>query len=125
MLTSLPITIFAEETQTYVESCYGYASTDLAAELHRQHGIEFDSMTVPSIRGLWRFLRKWRSRNAPRSESRQAQTLERGVSRSSTDVRHNDQFKNCDIGEFNSIFFDLAYYVRWVEIPLLPHDFSK
>src|SRR6202158_223740 len=30
--------IFAEETQTYVKSCYGYASTDLAAELHRQHG---------------------------------------------------------------------------------------
>src|SRR2546425_8142198 len=57
--------------------------------------------------------------------SRQAQTLERGASRSSTDVRHNDQFKNGDIGEFNPIFFDLAYCVRATEIPLLAHDFSK
>jgi ribonuclease HI len=30
--------IFAEDTQTYVESCYAYTTTDLAAELHRQHG---------------------------------------------------------------------------------------
>jgi hypothetical protein len=30
--------IFSEETQTYVESCYAFASTALAAELHRQHG---------------------------------------------------------------------------------------
>jgi ribonuclease HI len=30
--------IFCEDTQTYVESCYAFASTDLAAELHRQHG---------------------------------------------------------------------------------------
>jgi hypothetical protein len=36
LLISLPITIFAEETQAYVESYYGYASTDMAAELHRQ-----------------------------------------------------------------------------------------
>ena len=41
--------------------------------------------------------------------SRQAQTLERGASRSSIDVRHNNQFENPDIGEFNSIFLDLAY----------------
>ena len=61
----------------------------------------------------------------PTPESRQAQTLERGVSRSPTDVRHNDQFKNRDIGEFNSIFFDLAYCVRGTKIPLLAHDFSK
>src|SRR3989441_12877900 len=59
------------------------------------------------------------------NKSRQAQTLERGASRSSTDVRHNDQFKNRDIGEFNSIFLDLAYCVRATEIPLLAHDFSK
>jgi len=44
--------------------------------------------------------------------SRHAQTLERGVSRSSTDVRHNDQFKNRDIGDLNSILFDLAFCVR-------------
>ena len=30
--------IFSEETQTYVESCYAFASTALAAELQRQHG---------------------------------------------------------------------------------------
>ena len=30
--------IFSEGTQTYVESCYAFASTALAAELHRQHG---------------------------------------------------------------------------------------
>ena len=58
-------------------------------------------------------------------ESTQAQTLERGASRSSTDVRHNDQFKNRDIGDFNSIFLDLAYCVKWAEIPLLAHNFSK
>jgi hypothetical protein len=39
--------------------------------------------------------------------------------------RHNDQFENPDIGEFNSIFFDLAYRVRRAEIPLLAHNFSK
>jgi hypothetical protein len=52
LLTSLPITIFAEKTQAYVESCYGYASTDLAAELHRQHGhgVRFnDSPEYPQI----------------------------------------------------------------------------
>src|SRR5438309_7841043 len=59
------------------------------------------------------------------NKSRQAQTLERGASRCSTDVRHNDQFKNRDIGDFNSIFLDLAYCVKWAEIPLLAHDFSK
>ncbi len=58
-------------------------------------------------------------------ESGTAQTLERGASRSSTDVRHNDQFKNRDIGDFNSIFLDLACCVRWAEIPLLAHNFSK
>jgi hypothetical protein len=30
--------IFSEGTQTYVESCYAFASTALAGELHRQHG---------------------------------------------------------------------------------------
>ena len=42
------------------------------------------------------------------SDSRHAQTLERGASRSSTDVRHDDQFKNGDIRKFNMIFLDLA-----------------
>src|SRR5205807_10297752 len=42
------------------------------------------------------------------NKSRQAQTLERGASRSSTDVRHNDQFKHRDIREFNLIFFDFG-----------------
>src|SRR5205823_4027300 len=59
------------------------------------------------------------------NKSRQAQTLERGASRSSTDVRHNDQFKHRDIREFNLIFLDFVYRVRWAEIPLLAHDFSK
>src|ERR1039457_3839546 len=62
---------------------------------------------------------------AGRSEPRQAQTLERGASRSSTGVRHNDQFKNGDIGEFNLIFLDLAYCLRRIEIPLLAHNLSK
>jgi hypothetical protein len=42
----------SEETQPYVESCYGYASTDLAAELHPQHGYRFrfnDSPEYPQI----------------------------------------------------------------------------
>jgi ribonuclease HI len=30
--------IFSEDTQSYVESCYAFATTALAAELHRQHG---------------------------------------------------------------------------------------
>jgi hypothetical protein len=29
--------IFSENSQSYVESCYAFASSDLAAELHRQH----------------------------------------------------------------------------------------
>src|ERR1017187_10548785 len=62
---------------------------------------------------------------AGRSESRQAQTLERGASRSSTDVRHDNQFKNCDIREFNLKFLDLACCLRGTEIPLLAHNFSK
>ena len=56
---------------------------------------------------------------------RQAQTLEGGVSHSSTSVRHNDQFQNSDIRQFNLIFLDLAYCVRGTKIPLLPHNFSK
>jgi hypothetical protein len=56
---------------------------------------------------------------------RDAQTLKRGASRSSTDVRDYDQFKNGDTRKFNSIFFDLASRVRWAEIPLLAHNFSK
>src|SRR5438445_1006730 len=59
------------------------------------------------------------------NKSRQAQTLERGASRSSTDVRHNDQFKHRDIREFNLIFLDFVYRIRWAEIPLLAHDFTK
>jgi ribonuclease HI len=36
--------VFAEDTQTYVESCYAFTSSELAAELHRQHGyrVRFD-----------------------------------------------------------------------------------
>ena len=30
--------ILSEESQTYVESCYAFATTAFAAELHRQHG---------------------------------------------------------------------------------------
>ena len=59
------------------------------------------------------------------ASSRQAETLERGASRSSTDVRHNDQFKNGDIREFNLIFLVLACCLRGTEIPLLAHNFSK
>ena len=56
------------------------------------------------------------------ASSRQAETLERGASRSSTDVRHNDQFKNRDTGEANLTFLDLAYCFRGTEIPLLAHN---
>src|SRR5207248_11443376 len=59
------------------------------------------------------------------NKSRQAQTLERGASRSSTDVRHNDQFKHRDIREFNLIFLDYMHRIRLAEIPLLAHDFTK
>ena len=57
--------------------------------------------------------------------SRHAQTLERGVSRSSTDVRDNDQFKNRDTREVNPIVLHLAHCFRGTEIPLLSHNFSK
>lgn len=30
--------IVSEDTQSYVKSCYAFATTALAAELHRQHG---------------------------------------------------------------------------------------
>src|SRR6266567_4676852 len=53
------------------------------------------------------------------NKSRQAQTLERGASRSAAVIRHNDQFKHRDIREFNVIFLDLAYRLRWAEVPLL------
>jgi hypothetical protein len=59
------------------------------------------------------------------SKSTQAQTLERSVSRSSTDVGHNDQFKNGDPGEVKLILLDLAHCVRGTEIPLLAHNLSK
>jgi hypothetical protein len=65
------------------------------------------------------------ARVADRCGSRHTQTLERCASRFSTDVRHNDQFENRDIGDFNPIFLDLPYRVGWVEIPLLAHNFSK
>src|SRR5438105_2647749 len=60
-----------------------------------------------------------------RRESRHAQTLKRGASRSSTDVRNDDQFKSRDIREFNLIFFNLAYRVRRAEVPLLADNFPK
>lgn len=66
-----------------------------------------------------------RAQRSRRRESRQTQTLERGASLSSTDVKHNDQFENRDVGQFNSIFFDLVCCVRGTKIPLLAHDFSK
>src|SRR6266581_8371455 len=59
------------------------------------------------------------------NKSRQAQILERGASRSAAVIRHNDQFKHRDIREFNLIFLDLAYRLRWAAVPLLPHNFSK
>src|ERR1700680_3163759 len=62
---------------------------------------------------------------AGRSESRQPQTLERGASRSSTDARHNDQFKNGDTREVHPIVLDLAHCFRGTEIPLLSHNFTK
>src|SRR6266446_4354485 len=59
------------------------------------------------------------------NKSRQAQTLERGASRSTAVIRRNDQFKHGDIRKFNLVFLDFAYRIRWAEIPLLAHDFSK
>src|SRR5438067_5996533 len=59
------------------------------------------------------------------NKSRQAQILERGASHAAIIVRHNDQFKHGDIREFNLVFLDFAYRVRWAEIPLLAHDFTK
>jgi hypothetical protein len=44
--------IFSEGSQTYVESCYAFESTVLAAELHRQHGyrVRFnDNSRYPQI----------------------------------------------------------------------------
>jgi len=49
-----------------------------------------------------------RTQKSRRSESRHAQTLKRGASRSTTDVRHDDQFENGDIRELNLIFLGLA-----------------
>ena len=69
--------------------------------------------------------RTYRFRNLPRSESRQPQTLKRCASGSPTDVRHNDQFQNCNTGKFNPIFLDLVDCVRGAEIPLLAHNLSK
>src|SRR6202035_2394570 len=60
-----------------------------------------------------------------RCESKQAQNLERGASRSSTNVRHNRQFKNGDIRKFNLIFLHLARCIRRTEIPPLAHNLSK
>ena len=47
--------IFSEDSQTYVASCYAFASTSLAAELHRQHGyrVRFnDNPKYPQILGV-------------------------------------------------------------------------
>jgi ribonuclease HI len=44
--------VFSEESGTFVQSCYAYASPSLAAELHRQHGyrVRFnDSPGYPQI----------------------------------------------------------------------------
>jgi ribonuclease HI len=44
--------ILSEKTQTYLESCYAFASTHLAAELHRQHGYKVrfnDNPKYPQI----------------------------------------------------------------------------
>ncbi len=44
--------ILREESQMYVESCYAFATTALAAELHRQHGyrVRFsDNPNYPQI----------------------------------------------------------------------------
>ena len=57
--------------------------------------------------------------------SRQAQTRERGASQPSTDVRHNDQFKNGDIHQCNLKLLDLADCAGRTEIPLLADNFSK
>lgn len=67
--------------------------------------------------------RRGESGGSPRL--RDAQTLERCASPSSTNVRHDDQFENDDIRELNVIFLDLACGVGWAEIPLLAHNFSK
>jgi hypothetical protein len=67
-----------------------------------------------------------RSQGRPRrSGSRQAQTLERGASRSSVNVRHNNQLKDGDIRELNLIFLALTHCIRRTEIPLLAHNLSK
>jgi hypothetical protein len=58
-------------------------------------------------------------------DSIQPQAFEVGANRSSTDVRHNHQFKNRDIREFNPIFLDLAECGKGTEIPLLTHNLSK
>ena len=58
-------------------------------------------------------------------ESRHAHSLERGASRPSTDVRHNNQLKDGDIRELNLIFLALAHCIRGTEIPLLSHNFLK
>ena len=40
--------IFSENSQSYLESCYAFASTDLAAELHRRMDTGSGSMTTRS-----------------------------------------------------------------------------
>jgi hypothetical protein len=76
--------------------------------------------------GFYEYLRFAGSNVGPcHSDSRQPQTLERGASRSSIDVRHDNQFENGDIRELNVIFLNLAYGIRGTEIPLLAHNFSK
>ena len=92
----------------------------MAAPANRLH----ESTAMNSA--IWRNIRSLRSLDAFKRQSQhRRQTLERGASRSSIDVRHNDQFENRDIGDFNSIFLDLAYCVKLAEIPLLAHNFSK
>jgi hypothetical protein len=50
--------ILSEASQTYMESCYAFASTYLAAELHRQHGYRVRFNETRSIRKLWKSSRR-------------------------------------------------------------------
>src|ERR1700756_2032017 len=40
-------------------------------------------------------------------------------------MRHNDYFQYGHIREFNVVFLDLSYCLRWAKVPLLAHNFSK
>src|SRR6266480_1612191 len=59
------------------------------------------------------------------TESRHAETLDRGASHSATDVRSKNQFKYGDVGKFNLVCLDLPDGLRWAKVPLLTDNFSK